>query len=166
MILSVNSVYLCVTNNYTEFHRDLKRTTEIKTEIMELNKITGKIIGCAIEVHRLLGPGLLESAYEECLAYELSSIGLKAERPKHVPVIYKEIHLECGYRIDILVEDLVIIELKTVENFCPVHEAQILTYMKFAQKRIGLLLNFNVTVLKDGIRRYILSSNKNRFNAV
>jgi len=159
-------VYLCVTNNYTEFHRDLKRTTEIKTEIMELNKITGKIIGCAIEVHRLLGPGLLESAYEECLAYELSSIGLKAERQKPVPVIYKEIHLECGYRIDILVEDQVIIELKTVENFCPVHEAQILTYMKFAQKRIGLLLNFNVTVLKDGIRRYILSSNKNRFNAV
>jgi len=144
----------------------LKRTTEIKTEIMELNKITGKIIGCAIEVHRLLGPGLLESAYEECLAYELSSIGLKAERQKPVPVIYKEIHLECGYRIDILVEDQVIIELKTVENFCPVHEAQILTYMKFAQKRIGLLLNFNVTVLKDGIRRYILSSNKNRFNAV
>ena len=166
MILSVNSVYLCVTNNYTEFHRDLKRTTEIKTEIMELNKITGKIIGCAIEVHRLLGPGLLESAYEECLAYELSSIGLKAERQKPVPVIYKEIHLECGYRIDILVEDQVIIELKTVENFCPVHEDQILTYMKFAQKRIGLLLNFNVTVLKDGIRRYILSSNKNRFNAV
>ncbi len=144
----------------------MKRTTEIKTEIMELNKITGKIIGCAIEVHRLLGPGLLESAYEECLAYELSSIGLKAERQKPVPVIYKEIHLECGYRIDILVEDQVIIELKTVENFCPVHEAQILTYMKFAQKRIGLLLNFNVTVLKDGIRRYILSSNKNRFNAV
>ena len=156
MILSVNSVYLCVTNNYTEFHGDAGRTTEIKTEIMELNKITGKIIGCAIEVHRLLGPGLLESAYEECLAYELSSIGLKAERQKPVPVIYKEIHLECGYRIDILVEDQVIIELKTVENFCPVHEDQILTYMKFAQKRIGLLLNFNVTVLKDGIRRYIL----------
>ena len=123
---------------------------------MELNKITEKIIGCAIEVHKLLGPGLLESAYEECLVYELSRAGLKAERQKPVPVIYKEIHLECGYRIDILVEDLVIIELKTVENFCPVHEAQILTYMKFAQKRTGLLLNFNVTVLKNGIRRYIL----------
>ena len=122
---------------------------------MELNKITEKIIGCAIEVHKLLGPGLLESAYEECLVFELSGSGLEAERQKPVPVIYKEIHLECGYRIDILVEDSVIIELKTVENFCPVHEAQILTYMKFAQKRTGLLLNFNVTVLKNGIRRYI-----------
>jgi GxxExxY protein len=121
---------------------------------MELNKITEKIIGCAIEVHKLLGPGLLESAYEECLTYELTTAGLKAERQKPVPVIYKEIHLECGYRIDILVEDMVIIELKTVENFCPVHEAQILTYLKFSKKRIGLLINFDVTVLKNGIRRY------------
>ena len=123
---------------------------------MEINKVTEKIIGCAIEVHKQLGPGLLESAYEECLAYELNKAGLKAERQRPVPVICKEIHLECGYRIDILVEGLVIIELKTVENFCPVHEAQILTYMKFAQKRTGLLLNFNVTVLKRGIRRYRL----------
>jgi GxxExxY protein len=121
---------------------------------MELNKITEKIIGCAIEVHKLLGPGLLESAYEECLTYELTTAGLKAERQKPVPVIYKEIHLECGYRIDILVEDMVIIELKTVENFCPVHEAQRLTYLKFSKKRIGLLINFDVTVLKNGIRRY------------
>ena len=156
MFLRVDFVSLCVTNNYTEFHGDAGRITEIKNVIMEINKITEKIIGCAIEVHRHMGPGLSESAYDEFLAYDLSSIGLKAERPNPVPVIYKEIHLECGYRIDILVEDLVIIELKTVENFCPVHEAQILTYMKFAQKRIGLLLNFNVTVLKDGIRRYIL----------
>lgn len=121
---------------------------------MELNKITEKIIGCAIEVHKLLGPGLLESAYEECLMYELAKAGLKTERQKSIPVIYKEIHLECGYRIDILVEDMVILELKTVENFCPVHEAQILTYLKFANKSTGLLINFNVTVLKNGIKRY------------
>jgi GxxExxY protein len=91
---------------------------------MELNKITEKIIGCAIEVHKLLGPGLLESAYEECLTYELSKAGLKAERQKSVPVIYKEIKLECGYRIDILVEDMVVIELKAGDSFYPVHEAQ------------------------------------------
>jgi len=121
---------------------------------MELNKITEKIIGCAIEVHKFLGPGLFESAYEECLAFELSQAGLKAERQKTIPLIYKEIYLDCGYRIDILVEDLVILELKSVENFCPVHEAQILTYLRFAQKRTGLLINFNVTVLKNGIKRY------------
>jgi len=121
---------------------------------MELNRITEKIIGCAIEVHKHLGPGLLESAYEECLFYELNHAGLKAEKQRPVPVAYKEIHLDCGYRIDILVENIVIIELKTVELFSPVHEAQILTYMKFAHKSIGLLINFNVTVLINGLRRY------------
>jgi GxxExxY protein len=121
---------------------------------MELNRITEKIIGCAIEVHKHLGPGLLESAYEECLVFELLHTGLKAEKQKQVPVVYKEIHLDCGYRIDILVENTVIIELKTIELFSPVHVAQILTYMKFAQKSIGLLINFNVTVLKNGIKRY------------
>ena len=121
---------------------------------MELNKITEKIIGCAIEVHKLPGPGLLESAYEECLVYEILHAGLKTEKQKPVPVVYKEIHLDCGYRIDILVENTVIIELKTVELFSTVHEAQILTYMKFAQKSIGLLINFNVSLLKNGIRRY------------
>ena len=121
---------------------------------MELNKITERIIGCAIEVHRNLGPGLLESAYEECLAYELKQAGLNLERQKPLPVVYKEIKLECGYRIDILVENAVILELKTVDAFSPVHVAQILTYMKFAKKQIGLLINFNVTVLKNGIKRY------------
>ena len=121
---------------------------------METNRITEKIIGCAIEVHKHLGPGLLELAYEDYLVYELLHAGLKTEKQKPVPVIYKEIHLDCGYRIDILVENIVIIELKTVELFSPVHEAQILTYMKFAQKSIGLLINFNVTLLKNGIRRY------------
>jgi GxxExxY protein len=117
--------------------------------------LSEKIIGCAIEVHKALGPGLLESAYEECLDYELKSIGLDVKRQKPVPIVYKEIKLECGYRIDLLVEDKIIIELKSVEVLNPVHEAQILTYMKFAQKRLGLLMNFNVTKLKDGLRRYI-----------
>jgi GxxExxY protein len=123
---------------------------------MEINEITEKIIGSAIEVHRLLGPGLLESAYEECLAFELQAKGLNIQRQKAVPVVYKEIKLDCGYRIDILVENTVVIELKTVDAFNPVHQAQILTYMKFAQKSIGLLINFNVTLLKNGIKRYKL----------
>ncbi len=121
---------------------------------MEINKITEIIIGCAIEVHKDLGPGLLESAYEECLFYELKKAGLKVERQIAVPVIYKDIKLECGYRIDLLVENIVIIELKTADAFNVVHEAQILTYMKFANKPIGLLINFNVTMLKNGIKRY------------
>jgi len=123
---------------------------------MEINEITKKIIGCAIEVHRNLGPGLLESAYEECLAFELIKTGLNIKRQHPTPVVYKEIKLECGYRIDILVENSVVIELKVVDTVNPVHEAQILTYMKFANKTIGLLINFNVTILKNGIKRYIL----------
>lgn len=123
---------------------------------MELNQITEKIIGWAIVVHRSLGPGLLESAYEECLVFELQKAGLNCERQKPVPVFYKEVKLDCGYRIDILVENSIIIELKTVDAFNPVHEAQILTYMKFSNKSIGLLINFNVTLLKNGIKRYKL----------
>lgn len=121
---------------------------------METNQITEIIIGCAIEVHKNLGPGLLESAYEECLVFELRDKGLKIERQVAVPVVYRDIKLDCGYRIDILVEDAVVIELKTVDGFNPVHEAQILTYMKFASKKTGLLINFNVTILKNGIKRY------------
>jgi GxxExxY protein len=123
---------------------------------MQFEKITNDIIGSAIEVHKYLGPGLLESAYEECLAYELQLKGYKIERQKPVPIIYKEVKLDYGYRIDILVDDQVIIELKSIEAFAPVHEAQILTYMKFANKEIGLLINFNVTLLKNGIKRYVL----------
>jgi GxxExxY protein len=123
---------------------------------MEINEITGEIIGAAIEVHKILGPGLLESAYEECLSYELIQRGLKIERQKAVPVVYKDIRLECGYRIDLLVENQVIVELKAQEAILPVHEAQILTYLRFAQKKIGLLINFDVTVLKNGIKRFIL----------
>ena len=123
---------------------------------MEVNQITEKIIGCAIEVHKMLGPGLLESAYEECLVFELQKSGLRIERQKPVPVVYKEIKLECGYRIDILVENSIIVELKVVDAFNPVHEAQILTYMKFADKKTGLLINFNVTLLKNGLKRFVL----------
>jgi GxxExxY protein len=123
---------------------------------MNTNQITETIIGSAIEVHKNLGPGLLESAYEECLSAELYSAGLCYERQKPVPVVYKNVKLECGYRIDILVEEKVIIELKTVDSINPVHQAQILTYMKFARINTGLLINFNVSLLKNGLKRFII----------
>jgi len=122
---------------------------------MKINEITQKIIGCAIEVHRNLGPGLLESAYEECMAYELGKAGLKTKRQVPTPVVYKDVKLDCGYRIDMLIENLVVIEIKVVDEINPVHEAQILTYLKFSKMNIGLLINFNVTALKNGIRRFI-----------
>ena len=118
--------------------------------------LSKKIIGAAIEVHKRLGPGMLESAYEECLCYELKLKNLNFERQVSVPIIYKEIKLECGYRMDVLVENKIVLELKSIECFNPVHEAQILTYMRFAEKRLGLLINFNVTKLIDGLKRYIL----------
>lgn len=123
---------------------------------MEINQITSEIIGAAIEVHKHLGPGMLESAYEECLCYELSNRGLKFEKQKPIPIVYKEIKLDCGYRADLIVENEVVVELKSQEAILPVHEAQILTYLRFANKKIGLLINFNVTILKNGIKRYIL----------
>lgn len=123
---------------------------------MLFEDISKIIIGCAIDVHKELGPGLLESAYEECLYYELQKNGLKVDRQKAIPIVYKEIKLDCGYRADLIVEDKIVIELKTVDEFKPVHEAKILTYLKFADKKLGLLINFNVLRLKDGIKRYIL----------
>lgn len=123
---------------------------------MKHTLITEKIIGCAMEVHRALGPGLLESAYEECLYYELRNAGFKVVRQCPVPVLYKDIQIECGYRMDLLVEDKVVVELKVVEALHDVHEAQILTYLKFADKEVGLLINFNVKLLKHGIKRYVL----------
>ena len=124
-------------------------------EIAELNELTKKIIGCAIEVHKHLGPGLLESAYEECLSYELNINGLFNERQVPVPVIYKEVKLDAGYRIDILVKKEVVVELKSVECLSPIHVAQILTQLKFSKKRIGLLMNFNTLKLTDQLRRFI-----------
>ena len=120
------------------------------------NEITHQIIGAAIEVHRLLGPGLLESAYEECLAKELTLRKLTVERQKPVPVVYKEVKLECGYRIDLLVENRVVVELKSIESFAAIHEAIILTYLRLSGRRLGLLINFNVNVLRDGVKRYII----------
>jgi GxxExxY protein len=118
--------------------------------------LTRSIIGFAIEVHRQLGPGLLESAYEECLCYELRHCGLSFRRQVPLPVVYKAMRLDCGYRIDLVVEERVIIELKTVERLIPIHEAQLLTYLKLSGMRTGLLLNFNSPILKDGIRRMVL----------
>ncbi len=123
----------------------------------ELNNLTEQIIGAAIEVHRHLGPGLLESAYETCLAYELEQLDLKVERQKALPLVYKDIRLDQGYRLDLLVEGKVIVELKVVEQITPVHKAQILSYLKFSGCEIGLLLNFNVKLFKNGIRRFIMS---------
>lgn len=124
---------------------------------MRVNELTSKIIGAAIEVHRQLGPGLLESAYETCLGYEITNLGLRVEHQKPLPIVYKEIHLDHGYRIDLLVNNLVIVELKAVEQITPVHEAQMLSYLRFSGCKVGLLINFNVKLLKDGgIRRFML----------
>lgn len=120
-----------------------------------LNEITQEVIASAITVHRALGPGLLESAYEGCLAYELVDRGLAVERQKGLPVVYRGVKLDCGYRIDLLVEGLVVLELKAVEKLDPIHEAQLLSYLKLSGCRVGLLINFNVKMLKQGIRRMV-----------
>lgn len=119
------------------------------------NAITSEIIAVAIEVHCRIGPGLLESAYEACLLYELHKRGLKAVAQVGLPVIYDEVKIDVGYRIDILVEDAVVIELKSVEKVIPLHEAQLISYLKLSGKKVGLLINFNVTRLKDGIVRRV-----------
>lgn len=122
----------------------------------KINDISYKIIGCAYRVHSELGPGLLESTYETCLEYELLEEGLKVERQKPLPVIYKDIKLNAGYRIDLLIDDKVIVEIKSCEAIAPIHEAQLLTYLKLADKKLGLLINFNVKDLKQGIMRRIM----------
>jgi GxxExxY protein len=119
------------------------------------DKITGKIIGCAIEVHKYLGPDLLESAYEECLCFELSQARLKFERQVDLPVIYKGVKLDCGYRMDLVVENIIIVEIKAVERILPIHEAQLLSYLKLYDKSVGLLLNFHSSVLKNGLKRIV-----------
>jgi len=117
------------------------------------DSLTHKVIGAAIEVHRALGPGLLESAYEECLCYELSSVGLVFRQQVELPVLYKKVKLDCGYRMDIVVSESLVLEIKTVEKLLPIHQAQLLTYLKLSGLRTGLLINFNVPVLKNGIKR-------------
>jgi GxxExxY protein len=119
------------------------------------NELSNIIIGCAIEVHKQLGPGLLESAYQECLFYELTHQGLNVIKEKPMPIIYKDVKLDHGYRIDLLVNNKVVIEIKTVEVFTEVHTAQVLTYLKLGNYKLGLLLNFYVTTLKNGIKRVI-----------
>jgi GxxExxY protein len=122
---------------------------------MTENEISEKIIGCAIQVHRELGPGLLESSYEECLYYELMQSGLYVEKQKPLPLVYKEVKLDCGYRIDLLIENKVIVEVKSVEALNDIHLAQILTYLKLSKCKLGLLMNFNVVLLKEGIKRVV-----------
>jgi len=119
------------------------------------DEITEKIIGACIEIHKVIGPGLLESAYEECLCFELSKAGLIFERQKPLPVVYKSVRLDCGYRLDLVVENCVVVELKAVENLMAVHEAQVLTYLKLSGLHVGLLINFNVPVLKQGVKRIV-----------
>ncbi|MDB4303190.1 GxxExxY protein [Desulfosarcina sp.] len=122
---------------------------------MKENELSQKIIGCAIEVHKQLGPGLLESAYQECLFYELKLAGLNVQKEKPMPIVYKEVKLDHGYRIDLLVEERVVIEIKTVESLNDVHTAQVLTYLRLENYKLGLLLNFQVSILKNGIKRLI-----------
>jgi GxxExxY protein len=126
-----------------------------ETESIRLNHITETIIGAAIEVHRALGPGLLESAYQACVAYDIVERGLKVEQQKPLPVIYKGVKLDCGYRIDLVVEDAVLVELKSVEALTTVHKAQIISYLRLSGYKVGLLINFNVVTLKGGIQRVV-----------
>ena len=120
---------------------------------MDLNQLTGEIIGAAIEVHKTLGPGLLESTYEECLCRELDLRKIPYERQKELPIEYKGVRLNCGYRLDVIVSNKVILEIKSCESILPIHEAQLLTYLKLTGIKIGILINFNVPMLKDGIKR-------------
>lgn len=126
------------------------------TETVKHEQLSGRVIGCALEVHRNLGPGLLESTYEQCLAHELSISGVAFRLQQPIPVDYKGHRLDCGYRADFLIEDTLIVELKSVDELRAIHEAQLLTYMKLADVPVGLLINFNVKLLKDGIRRFVL----------
>jgi GxxExxY protein len=125
------------------------------TEKEKLNQITENIISAAIDVHRTLGPGLLESAYEACLAFELAERGLKIEQQKPLPVIYRQVKLDCGYRLDLLVEEAVVVEVKTVDRIAPIHKAQLLSYLRLSGRKVGLLINFNVEFLKNGIVRLV-----------
>ncbi len=121
----------------------------------QINRITQEIISAAIEVHRNLGPGLLESAYEACLAFELRERGLAIEQQKPLPIVYRDINVEVGYRLDLVVENAIVVELKSVERLEPIHQAQVLSYLKLSGHRVGLLINFNVRMLKNGIKRFI-----------
>jgi GxxExxY protein len=137
-------------------HREQQQSHSIGEKAMEFDTLTHRVIGCAIEVHRHLGPGLLESAYESCLAYELRRCEIAHQTQVPLNIHYKGTQIDCGYRIDILVGTSLILELKSVDQLHRIHEAQILTYMKLAGAKTGLLINFNVTKLKDGLKRFVL----------
>jgi len=142
-----------------EFTAETQRRRSVMNERApgspDLNTITERIIGGCIEVHRHLGPGLLESAYEECVSHELTSAGLLYERQLPLPVVYKGIHLDCAYRLDLVVQGLVVVELKCVDTLLPIHEAQLLTYLKLTGHQVGILINFNVPTLRQGIKRLV-----------
>jgi GxxExxY protein len=120
-----------------------------------LDQISRRIIGAAIEVHKSLGPGLLESSYQACLAFELRDRGLRVDEQRPLPVVYRSVHLDCGYRMDLVVEDSIVVEIKAVEQLAPIHDAQVLSYLRLSGKRVGLLINFHVRVLKDGLKRIV-----------
>jgi GxxExxY protein len=122
---------------------------------MANSNLTEQIIGCAIKVHKALGSGLLESAYQECLSFELRKVGLYVEKEKPLPLVYEDVKLDCGYRIDLLIERQIVIEIKSVDALADIHLAQVLTYLKLSNNRLGLLINFNVVLLKDGIKRVV-----------
>jgi GxxExxY protein len=126
---------------------------DANSSVNSINVLTEKIIGCAIEVHKGIGPGLLESAYEECLAYELAQAGLAFERQVHLPVKYKGVSLDCGYKLDLIVEAKIILELKAVERIMPIHEAQLLSYLRMMNLKLGLILNFHTSAMKYGIKK-------------
>ena len=125
------------------------------TNEKQLDLITGQIIGAAIEVHKHLGPGRLESAYEACLAFELRDRGLNVQQQRPLPIIYREVKLDCGYRLDLVVEDSVIVEVKAIEQLLPIHDAQILSYLRLSNKNVGLLINFHARLLKNGLKRLV-----------
>jgi GxxExxY protein len=131
----------------------------------KLDLITRRIIGAAIEVHKALGPGLLESAYQTCLAYELRERGFKVEQQLPLPVIYKNVKLDCGYRLDLVVEDSVILEIKAIQELAPIHDAQLLSYLRLSGKTVGLIINFHVRVLKDGLKRVVNEFPDSAFSA-
>src|SRR5437879_12238936 len=130
-----------------------------------LDLITRRIIGAGIEVHRRLGPGLLESAYQTCLAFEVRQLGRKVEEQKPLPVMYKDVKLDCGYRLDLVIDDAVVVEIKAVERLMPIHDAQLLSYLRLSKKRVGLLINFHVQMLKDGLKRIVNEFPDSAFSA-
>jgi GxxExxY protein len=167
IVEGVRREQLCAGDNTAEVAEDAKEQLfsassaffAVQPEVVEMdeNRLSGQIIGAAIEVHRHLGPGLLESAYEECLAYELLQRSIPFERQRSVSVQYKDVRLDCGFRVDLLVSRLVVVELKAVDKLMPIHRAQVLTYLKLTGCKLGLLLNFNVPVMREGIKRLVLN---------